>query len=77
MKRADIIALTGLVISATMISIVAINDNRLNGKTSKKPFLTEGQQEKLLKSAIVPVSLTAIFVTWMFANSIIEYNKLK
>jgi hypothetical protein len=76
MKRPDIIALTGMALTTTMVVVAVINDNRLNNSSGKKPFLTSDQQSNLLKASLVPATLTALFMGWMFFDSVQEYKKL-
>lgn len=76
MNRIEKIAFAGIGISVAIIGVVAINDNRsrtyregMKSTTGKKPFMTDSQQETVLKLAILPVSIVALLLTAVLASS--------
>ncbi len=69
MKRTEIIALTGLAITATTIAVMIVNDNRLlkqeKGIDGRKPFMTREQQNKAMKLTLAKIALTGLVLTYV------------
>ncbi len=69
MKKTESIALIGLGLTAVILGVIVVNDNRLikyeKDSTSKKPFLTRERQNFLMKATIAKIALTGVIITWI------------
>lgn len=69
MKKTESIALIGLGLTAVILGVIVVNDNRLikyeKDSTSKKPLFTRERQNFLMKATIAKIALTGAIITWI------------